>query len=198
MQLLKIKTTPIDYEINIQGARLETAQLENATVSLKNNPLRIDSQTEGVKMRMDSSAMRSSLGMQTVAEAAKEAPAKTQQTANKTTSDYVHQGNSMLEKGMDIAQFMKQKMLSGTTLETNIGAIPSERIDVSWEPASVKHDVKRSSVDMDWKKSAHEMEFIPSSFSLEVKQLAEVEIEYIGGFQYVPPSSDPNYEEEQQ
>ena len=66
---------------------------------------------------------------------------------------------------------------------------------MSWEPAISKISVIRSKVDLDWKKSAREMEFIPSSITLEIKQLADVKIEYLGGFNYVPPSSDPEYEE---
>ncbi len=195
MQLLKIKTTPIEYDINAQSAKLELTQHDDISVNLKQHPLKIENQTENIKMRMDSSAMRRSMGMKTIAEVASEAPAKTQQMANKVTSNYVQQGNAMLEKGMTIAQYVKQKMVSGITTETNIGAIPKERIDMSWEPASVKHNVERGRVESDWKQAANKMEFIPSSYSLEVKQLAKVEIEYIGGFQYVPPSSDPNYEE---
>lgn len=195
MQLLKIKTIPFEYDINIQNAKLSAPQIEPAKMTQHTTPLQIDTKSENVKIRMDSSEMRSSMGMKTPADVAKEAPAKTQQTANKTTSEYVKQGNAMIEKGMTIAQYVKQKMLSDSVVNTTIGVTPSSPIDVSWEPASTKTSVRRSKVDLDWQKSAQEMEFIPSSITLEIRQLADVEIEYIGGYQYVPPSSDPDFEE---
>ena len=195
MQLLKITTIPLEYDLNIQNAKLTAPQIEPAKLSQHTTPAAINLQTENAKVRMDSSAMRRSMGMKSIADVSKEAPVKTQETANKVTSHYVNMGNSMVKPGMTIAQFMKQKSLSNITIDTNIGAIPTEKIDMSWEPAISKISVRRSKVDLDWKKSAREMEFIPSSITLEIKQLADVKIEYLGGFNYVPPSSDPEYEE---
>lgn len=195
MQLLKIKTVPFKYDINIQSARLTAPQIEPAKMTQHTTPVQVETNTENVKVRMDSSEMRSSMGMKTPADVAKEAPAKTQQTANQTTSEYVNEGNAMTQKGMTIAQYVKQKILSDSVVNTTIGVVPSSPIDVSWEPASTRTSVRRSNVELDWQKSAQEMEFIPSSMTIEVKQLAEVEIEYIGGYQYVPPSSDPDFEE---
>lgn len=195
MQLLKIKTVPFEYDINIQNAKLSAPQIEPAKMTQHTTPLQIDMKSEAVRVRMDTSAMRSSMGMKTPADVAREAPAKSQQTANEVTSEYVQQGNVMTEKGMTISQYVKQKILSNSIVDTTIGVTPSSPVDISWEPASTKTSVRKSNVDIDWQRSAQEMEFIPSSITLEIKQLADVEIEYIGGFQYVPPSSDPDFEE---
>lgn len=196
MQLLKIRTIPFKYDMTIQNARLTVPQIEPAQMNVKTTPLQIETQTENIKMRMDSSDMRRSIGMKSPADMAREAPAKTQQTANRVTAEYVNQGNAMTQKGMTIAQYMKQKVLRDhVPVETTVGAAPSAPIDISWEPAEIKNDVRRSSADIDWQKSAQKMEFIPSSITVEVKQLAEVEIEYLGGFRYVPPSSAPDFKE---
>lgn len=195
MQLIKIKTIPIEYDIKIENARLVAADIESGKMSQKTTPLKIQSKTENAKMRMDSSAMRSSMGMKTPGDVAKEAPAKTQQTANSVTTEFVQQGNAMTEQGMTISQYMKQKMLNDMRTQTAITTTPSAPVDISWEPATIETKVQRSEVDLDFQRPVCEMEFIPSSYSLEIKQLASVEIEYIGGFQYVPPSSDPDYEE---
>ena len=42
------------------------------------------------------------------------------------------------------------------------------------------------------------LEFIPASFGVEVINEAKVEIEYIGGYNYAPPSSSPDYEESEE
>jgi len=39
------------------------------------------------------------------------------------------------------------------------------------------------------------LEYIPGKIEMEIITKPSVEIKYIGGFMYVPPSSDPNYEE---
>ena len=199
MQLIKIKTIPIKYNIKTENARLTIPQMDSGDLNLKITPLKIDTETTPIKLRMDSSDMRRSMGMNTIADVHREMPAKTQQTANRVTSEYVSLGNQMAEahsEGITVAELMRNKLMEGNApVQSTIAAIPSEKIDISWEPATVKHTVQRSEATTDWKKAAQEMEFIPSSYSLEVEQFAEVEIEYIGGHLYVPPSSDPNYKE---
>ncbi|MCM1227774.1 MAG: DUF6470 family protein [Clostridium sp.] len=196
MQLLRIRTIPFESNITIQNAKLTAPQIEPAKLTQHTTPLQIDTKTENIKVRMDSSDMRYSMGMKSPADAAREAPAMSQQTANEVTSEYVKQGKAMAQRGMTISQYMRNKVMEDAVVNTNIGVIPSAPVDISWEPASSKVNVKRSSAENDWQKSAQEMEFIPSSITVEVKQLASVEIEYLGGFRYVPPSSDPNYVEE--
>lgn len=201
MQLIKIKQIPIKYEIKTENAKLTIPQIEPADLKLDTTPLKIDTETTPIKLRMDSSDMRRSMGMKTIADLTREAPGKTQQTTNRVTSEYVSLGNQMANghsDGISVAQLMSQNLMNKTTsIETTIATIPSERIDISWEPATVKHKVRQSDVTMDWKTAAQEMEFVPSSYSLEIQEFAHVEIEYIGGHQYVPPSSDPNYEEKE-
>lgn len=195
MQLLKIKTIPFKYDLNIKNAKLTAPEIEPAKMSLKTKPLKIESKTEDIKIRMDSSEMRSSMGYKTNAELAREAPAKAQQATNSATAEYVNQGHSLAEPGMTVSQYVKQKILSDSVKRTNVTTIPSRPVDVSWEPASVETEVQESDVETNWESSAQKMQFIPSSITLEVKQLADVEIEYLGGFRYVPPSSAPDYKE---
>lgn len=196
MQLLKIRTIPFEYDMTIQNAKLTAPQIEPAKMSVETTPLQIENKTENIKIRMDSSDMRRSMGIKTVAERAREVPGKAQQAVNKATAETVQRGNTLSQQGMSVAEYVKQKVLSdATSYNTVIAAIPSEPVDVSWEPASIKQNVRRSSADINWQKPDHKMEFIPSSITVEVRQLADVEIEYLGGFRYVPPSSDPNYTE---
>ncbi|MGN0613885.1 MAG: DUF6470 family protein [Porcipelethomonas sp.] len=198
MQLLKIKTIPIKYNIDVRNASITVPEIEPADLKLDSTPLKIENETHPIQVRMDSSNMRRSMGMKTIADIGREAPAKTQQTANRVTSEYVQMGNKMANghaNGITVAQLMREKSLENITIESTIGRIPTEKIDMSWEPATIKHSVQRSEVTTDWQKAAQEMEFIPSSITLEIEQLADVEIEYIGGYQYVPPSSDPDYKE---
>ena len=49
----------------------------------------------------------------------------------------------------------------------------------------------------EWAMSKNELEFVPGRFKMEITQFPEVNIEYTGGFMYVPASADPEYEEKQ-
>ena len=184
-QLIKIKTIPIQYEIHMENAKLTTPEIEPPEMDMNITPLKIDTETNPIQMRMDSSDMRRSMGMKTIADVMKEAPGKTQQAANDATSRYVSRGNRMANgqaDGITVADIAKQDFMSkyASTIESRIGSIPTEKVDISWEPATVRF------------RSAFSRR--SSNYSLEIQHLAEVEIEYIGGFQYVPPSSDPDYE----
>ncbi len=198
MQLIRIKNIPIKLRIETENARLITPQIEPAELNLDTTPLKIETETTPIKLRMDGSDMRRSMGMKTIADIHREMPSRTQQTANNVTSKYVSLGNQMANGhsgGITVAELMRNNMMQRPNIETTIGAIPSEKIDISWEPATIKHEVQRSEVSTNWKKAAQEMEFIPSSYTLEVEEMARIEVEYLNGFQYVPPSSDPDYEE---
>jgi hypothetical protein len=41
----------------------------------------------------------------------------------------------------------------------------------------------------------YKLEYKAGSFEIEIIRRPDVDIEYVGGFSYVPPSSDPNYNE---
>ena len=191
MQLLKITSIPLKYNIETENASLKIQRLSQEQISQHSELANLSVSSEGIKIRMDSSAMRSSMGFKTVAQVAEEAPAKTQQTANSVTSAYVNMGNRMAQKGMTVAQYINQNMLSNATIETAI----SVRIDTSWEPAKSEVNFEPAKTQFDWQSAQKKMEFVPSKLSLEIEQYANVDIEYIGGFSYVPPSSNPDYEE---
>ena len=54
MQLLKITTIPLEYDLNIQNAKLTAPQIEPAKLSQHTTPAAINLQTENAKVRMDS------------------------------------------------------------------------------------------------------------------------------------------------
>jgi len=67
-QLIKIKTIPIQYEIHMENAKLTTPEIEPPEMDMNITPLKIDTETTPIQMRMDSSDMRRSMGMKTIAD----------------------------------------------------------------------------------------------------------------------------------
>ncbi len=50
-------------------------------------------------------------------------------------------------------------------------------------------------MDLEWENlKKTPMKFIPGRIDVVVKSLPKVEIKYVGGPIYVPPSADPDYE----
>lgn len=69
--------------------------------------------------------------------------------------------------------------VSGASIESNVQKLKKAVPDESWEPEEEK-EVKK---------------YVPGKISFEIEEMADVNIEYVGGFNYFPRSSDPEYEE---
>ena len=86
-----------------------------------------------------------------------------------------------------------------STLEVDIGDImeflPKEGADITFDEGKLNIEYQMGTQDFDWDlKPDLPMEFIPGNVELIVRDRPRVEIEYIGGPIYVPPSANPNYE----
>ena len=51
-------------------------------------------------------------------------------------------------------------------------------------------------LNFDWRMNQTSFEFTPGDIQISVTQQPDVQIKYVGGPLYVPPSADPNYEGE--
>ena len=49
-------------------------------------------------------------------------------------------------------------------------------------------------LNFDWRFDKQQFEFTPGDIEVSVTQQPDVQIKYVGGPIYVPPSSDPNFE----
>ena len=66
-----------------------------------------------------------------------------------------------------------------SSIESNVQKLKKAVPDDSWEPEK-ENEVKK---------------FVPGKITFEIEEMADVDIEYVGGFNYFPKSSDPEYEE---
>ena len=66
-----------------------------------------------------------------------------------------------------------------SSIDSNVQKLKKAVPDDSWEPEN-DNEVKK---------------FVPGKISFEIEEMADVDIEYVGGFNYFPKSSDPEYEE---
>ena len=196
MQLINITSTPIDYKINIEPARLEMKQADNARQKMTLDPSQLSIQSRNIEVRLDSTRMRASLNLRNPGEFARYYGSQGMQTAYENIGDRVQFGNqiSQIQDGISISQVVQQKMLEQPTTYTNF--IPSASIDISWQPQELQLDYQPTTLEFDWQTMKNSMEYVPGKYQMDILQYPKVQIEYLGTPTYVPPSADPNYEEQ--
>ena len=196
MQLINITSTPIEYKINIEPGRLEMKQADNARQKMTSFPSELSIQSRNIEVRLDSTRMRASLNLRNPGEFARYYGSQGMQTAYENIGDRVQFGNqiSQIQDGGSISQVVQQKMLEQPTTYTTF--IPSAGIDISWQPQQLNLDYQPTQLEFDWQTMKNSMEYVPGKYQMDILQYPKVQIEYLGTPTYVPPSADPNYEEQ--
>ena len=196
MQLINITSTPIEYKINIEPGRLEMKQADNARQKMTSFPSELSIQSRNIEVRLDSTRMRASLNLRNPGEFARYYGSQGMQTAYENIGDRVQFGNqiSQIQDGVSISQVVQQKMLEQPTTYTTF--IPSAGIDISWQPQQLNLDYQPTQLEFDWQTMTNSMEYVPGKYQMDILQYPKVQIEYLGTPTYVPPSADPNYEEQ--
>lgn len=194
MQLIRITSTPIKYQIEIEPARLEMKQAQNARQQMTHEPSQLKMQSRNIQVRLDTTDLRASLNLRTSREFARYYASRGMQSAYEAIGDAVTFGNQMerIYDGVTISQIVRQRMLEQPTTYTTF--IPSERTDISWQPQELQLDYDPGSLQFDWQVMRNQMEYIPGRFRMNITQYPKVQVEYLGTPNYVPPSADPNYE----
>lgn len=193
--LINITSTPIDYKISIEPARLEMKQADNARQKMTLDPSELKIQSRNIEVRLDSTRMRASLNLRKMDDFAQYYGGQGLQKAYENIGERVQFGNQIaqIQDGVSISQVVQQKMIQQPTTYTTF--IPSAGIDTSWQPAELDLDYQPTKLEFDWQTMKNSMEYVPGKYQMEILQYPKIEIEYLGTPHYVPPSADPNYEE---
>lgn len=195
MQLLKITTTPIEYKLQLQNAALKVSENTPAKLNPKTNPSELNIKTQNIKVKLDTSRARDSLGFHDQTTTAKNAGERGLQAAQQATAQYAAIGNQLAQiqyPSQDVPTVFAQLLTKQP--ETAMVFLPSQGPDISWEPNSIDINYKPATVQTEWQSAKFTMEYVPSKYKLDIVQYPKVNIEYVGGPMYVPPSANPNYE----
>ena len=195
MQLINITSTPIEYKINIEAARLEMKQSDNPRYQMEQNQGRMNIDAKNIQVRLDSTRLRESLNRRDPGAFARYYGSQGRQTAYENIGERVQFGNqiSQIQDGVSISQIVQQKAIQQPTTYTTF--IPSAGWDISWQPQELNLDYQPTEMNFDWQVQKNVMEYVPGKYQMDILQYPKIEIEYLGTPTYVPPSSDPNYEE---
>jgi hypothetical protein len=196
MQLLKISTIPMKYELEVESAKLEYKQDVNPSCDITTLPSQLEIRSKNAEIHIDTYEARKSLGLLNIDDCIKQYAAKGKEHISKQTREYVQIGEAMadIQNGTDIGDIVRQKMLEQPELYTTF--LPSAPAELSFVPAKLDISYNSGDVNLDWQIKDSPISYKPGSVHMKIVQYARIEIQYLGGPMYVPPSADPDFENE--
>lgn len=190
MQLLKITTVPIKYKVEQENAVPESDSSFNVELEKNTSNVKIPvAGSEKSQRRPDMVRDRSSFRANGINNAVTDSVNDSGQNGGQNDYDVKYcygRKNVSLESKVQ-GNAMKMVNYSSVPLDAAIDEIDSLLPDSSWEPDLAE---KNGSTD----NTVHTVRQKPRERKI-VEEFAHVEIEYLGGFNYVPKSSAPDYEE---
>lgn len=196
MQLLKITTTPIKYRVETERASFTLADSDNydSLGSVKESVRKIDTASSAANNLKNEVYSSETAQLQRRTRQDKTFDHSGGQFGSYDIKYRYGIGNNNVSNSQipSDKEFIQQKAVS---MDRAFYEINSLKPDESWEP-----DVKVQSKDMSIQQNidvSPELEFNPATYKFVVEELADVKIEYLGGFNYFPRSSAPDYEEEE-
>ena len=190
--LLQYDIQNIQYEHQVANATLSAGQ-NQAKYTAQTQPGQLSISTQPSQLQQDSTDFFASIGLRSSSDLMRFAAQKGKQAVMEATGNYASMGRKMgqIEKGVTIAELYRQKFLqqSDTTLTVEKAA----PVDLSYTPASVEMQFTPASVSIDWNVERAMREYTPPDFDLKISQHPTIAFSYLGGFQYVPPSSAPGF-----
>lgn len=195
MQLLKITNVPIKITMKVERPRLEIRQ-PKPEITIRRVPSNLSMKSQNIKVNIDTFEARKSLGFKSARALNADAAAEGNRAAGEATAQYAEIGNQMakIHKGANLPDIMYSKLIDQRT--TYLKFLPEVGADISWQPNQLNMEYTPTELHFDAKVLKNTMEFIPGQVLFNVEQYPKVNIEYLGEPFYVPPSANPNYEEE--
>ncbi len=191
--LLEITTVRAQYEYQIERARLEISQ-PSPKVERTTQRASLNMRQESGRLIMDSVRRRSDMGFKGVVEEAEYEGDKGLQVAQEATSTYAEIGNQLakISQNTNIPDTLWGQ--SSIHNKGDLVLMPLSPVEIQYVPAKVHTSYNPGSMRADWNINKAQLDFVPGSFSLVFSQYASINVEYIGGFNYVPPSASPDFD----
>lgn len=190
--LLEITTSPARYEYEVARAKLQISQ-QNPTVDRTTKRASLNMRKQSGRVEMNTVRRRSDMGFKGVVDMANYEGERGVQIAREKTGDYAQMGNqlAMQHKGANIPDTMWGQTMKHS--QGDLVLMPVSPIELHYIPASLAVDFQPGEMSANWDVGKARLDFVPGSFKLNFTEFASINIQYIGGPLYVPPSADPNF-----
>lgn len=179
-QLIELRTTPIalDFKINPVKCEIETP-------SMKRYEGELVIRKEEAKPLLDS--------FEKASDAAQKISSATL-TINGDNGILNLEGNLTMGTQSTFADTAFDRMQENAN--SKIGSSPIIPVRVNFEPQQTHMKFETDKLTFEWRiNKDSDVRLVPGNIEFAVKEYPRLEIEYVGGFIYIPSSSDPNYEE---
>ena len=195
--LIEITTVPIEIEMKVTDAKLEYAR-GTADLEISRNDGGLHIKSRPIRLNVDTFEARNSI-VPTTATSISQAADKGRQASYEATAAYARQGKLLLNAkvGEDkIAQIAAQQQAQNVKTNVGIEFLPTVGAELNWDTGDMQIRFEMDKLNFDWRMNQPSFEFTPGDIQISVTQQPSVQIKYVGGPLYVPPSADPNYEGE--
>lgn len=195
-QLLEIKTIPIKYELKVQNASLEY-QNSTAEVEISRDKGGMKIKSRPIKLHLDTYEARNSV-VPTTKTMISQNVQKGQNAAYSATASFAREGQIMLKakmgEGGEVLNQIFAERTAEPTGEFNLDFIPKGGANIEWEAPEFNIEYQMDKLNFDTKIEKGDIQFIPGDIELSILQYPDIEIKYIGGPLYVPPSAAEMFE----
>ncbi len=194
--LIEIRSVPIEIEIKTVNSRWEYTR-GSADLEISRDKGGLNIRSRPIKLNVDTFEARNSI-IPTAARSIEQTAQKGQQAAYQATATYARQGQLLLNAKIGqelVTQFAAEAQPQSKVSDIGIQFLPSAPVEIDWDPAEMQIRFEMDKLNFDWQFNRPEFKFVPGDVQISVKQHPEVEIKYVGGPLYVPPSADPAHED---
>lgn len=197
-QLIELQIVPAQVQYRRTDPKIEYVNAD-VKMQMKNNRGEGPQiQSKPAKVNVDTYACRSSMGpgFQNVGDNIASYSDKGKSMAYASTAKYANRGQQLLktQRGQElITSFARQDTFKNVKMNIGIDFIPKVSPDITVDAGDISIQFEMDKLEFDWKMQEQELHFTPGTISVEVVQRPDVIVKYVGGPNYVPKSSDPNY-----
>ena len=195
--LIEITTVPIEIEMKVTDAKLEYAR-GTADLEISRNDGGLQIKSRPIRVNVDTFEARNSI-VPSIKNAISQSADRGTQASYEATAAYARQGKLLLNAkvGEDmVARFAAESQAQDVKTNVGIQFLPTVGAELNWDTGDMQIRFEMDKLNFDWRMSNTSFEFTPGDIQFSVTQRPEVQIKYVGGPLYVPPSADPNYEGE--
>lgn len=189
--LLNISKTHVDYRLNIQNAELRTSNAATKPSANVKTTMASLSVVENIPCthRADSYNARRALGFSKTGDFIRESADKARQHVLNFMREKTLQNISLgqIQDGVEIQDIVTNRIVNEARMPSAT-LIQCPKVDIEWSEPSLRFQYNPPQLQYDWNTYETGLEYIPGDASLEVTQLPDVQIEYMGKPMYFPRS----------
>lgn len=186
--LLQYDITNIKLDYNMSNVQLKPETSEKATVTRKTTPVKLEANVKDAFVHIDTTAAQSSMNNDKPEAFAEKKADEAYQKVMAGVKERVSIGNQIgkLHEGATIAAVYKNKFINDELqCQTYTHFIPAAPAEITVDPYDIEINNVPGEMNVDWKAHQFSLGYTQSSFDQVVTQQPNVDVTYVGGYNYI-------------